>query len=400
MEQNRFMSPEMKEETGRRIEALQRLMKDSAYGEPSALLIGSNANLFYASGRFFRGYVYVPAQGEAIYFLIRPTVFGEAPNIRYIRKPEMIGDLLNEMNLKLPEAIGLEEDELSYSDITRLRKCFPESKVVNVSALLRRGRMVKTPYEIAEMKKDGLHQAAVYHKIPGLYKPDMTDLEFQIEIEHELRLEGCLGYIRTAGNLMEINMGSVVNGNNADAPSPYDFSMGGAGVDPSLPVGADGSIMHNGTTVMVDMNGSFNGYQTDMTRVWSIGEIPPLAMKAHECSRRILRELEQSVRPGMEICELYKRSIAIVEEEGLEKYFMGHRQQAGFIGHGVGIELNEQPPITGRNRQQVLENMTLAIEPKFVIPGVGAVGVENTYVVRKEGLECITPFPEEIENLL
>lgn len=89
----------------------------------------------------------------------------------------------------------------------------------------------------------------------------------------------------------------------------------------------------------------------------------------------------------------------IVEEDGLEKYFTGHTQQVGFIGHGVGIELNEQPAITPRSKDTLLEDMTLAIEPKFVIPEIGAVGVENTYVVAPDGLQSITPFPEEIQEL-
>ena len=78
---------------------------------------------------------------------------------------------------------------------------------------------------------------------------------------------------------------------------------------------------------------------------------------------------------------------------------MGHRQKAGFIGHGVGIELNEMPPIAPRISTPLAENMTIALEPKFVIPHIGAVGVENTYVVTAEGLRPLTVFPEEIQEL-
>ena len=78
---------------------------------------------------------------------------------------------------------------------------------------------------------------------------------------------------------------------------------------------------------------------------------------------------------------------------------MGHRQQAGFIGHGVGIEVNEWPVIAPRSRHIIEKGNVIAIEPKFVIPGVGAVGIENTYVVTEEGLECMTNFPEEITQL-
>lgn len=390
---NTLVPAELREEMALRHERLRPYIK-------GALLVGSNANIYYTSGRFFRGYVWLPAEGPAIWFVIRPNVFAEADDVATIRKPEQIPDILGERGIAVPDEVGLELDVLSYNDIMRLEKVFAQSSIYDSSQILRNARMVKTPYELEEMRKDGLHQAAVYHRIPRLYKPDMTDLEFQIEIERVLRLEGCLGYVRTAGNLMEINMGSVINGDNADNPTPYDFSMGGSGADASLPVGANGAIMHTGTTVMVDMNGSFNGYQTDMTRVWSIGEISPLAQKAHACACRILRKCEEIALPGAEVCSLYHAAMAIVEEEGLADYFMGHRQKVGFIGHGVGIELNEQPPITARNRTLLREDMALAIEPKFVIPGVGAVGPENTYVVTAEGLKNLTVFPEEIANLL
>ncbi|MDE6393345.1 MAG: aminopeptidase P family protein, partial [Muribaculaceae bacterium] len=248
-------------------------------------------------------------------------------------------------------------------------------------------------------RDDGLRHCAVYSRIDSCYREGMTDLEFQIEIEHVLRMEGCLGFLRVAGSRMEINMGSLLAGPNADVPSPYDFSMGGAGVDPSLPVGASGIIMKPGMSVMVDMNGGFNGYQTDMTRCWTVGEVGEKALRAHECSRAILRDLESFARPGVEAGELYRRAARIAEEAGLSSCFMGHAHKVAFIGHGVGIELNEAPVLMGRDRTLLEENMTLAIEPKFVIPEVGALGVENTYVVTDGGLENLTPFNENLAAL-
>lgn len=364
-----------------------------------AILVGSNANIYYLSGRFFRGYILLLADADPIYFVVRPSVFTDAGDVILIRKPELIADELSRRGIYLPKRVGLEFDSLSYSEIQRLAACFPGSEIANGSPALAKARMVKTPYEIDLIHKDGMHQAAVYHRISHLYKEDMTDLEFQIEIERTLRLEGCLGMLRTAGHLMESGLGSVINGENADTPSPYDYSMGGAGVDPAYPVGADGTTMRAGTTVMVDMAGSFNGYQSDMTRVWKIGDLPELATKAHDCSIRILRELEKLAVPGLEVGRLYKRAEAIAAEEGLSEYFMGHAQKAGFIGHGVGIELNEAPAITPRCAVRLEEGMVLALEPKFVIPHVGAVGPENTYVVRDAGLENLTVFPEEISSL-
>ncbi len=392
-----FIPAELQSEIKSRIRKIQQEMH--RFGIQS-LLINGNANIFYTSGRFFRGYTYIPLQGEAIYFVMRPSTFSfDGVQAFIIRKPEQIPNIMSENAIPLPTQVGLEETELSYSEIKRLQKVFSDAEYLDGSHALKYARMTKTPYEIKLMEIDGLHQCAAYKRFPRVYKENMTDLEFQIEIERVLRIEGCLGKSRMAGRLMEINLGSVLYGDNADAPTPYEFALGGAGTDPSLPVGADGSIMHSGHTVMVDMNGCFNGYQTDMTRVWRIGEISQKAIRAHECSRKILRRLEEIGKPGFPVAGLYEEALKIVKDFELEDCFMGHTQQAGFIGHGVGIELNEQPPVTPRSKDILQENMALALEPKFVIVGVGAVGVENTYIVTSEGLRNITPFPEEITEL-
>lgn len=392
----KFISENMRDELSLRITKIQNELKKSGH---DAILIGSNANLYYATLKFFRGYVYVPANREPVWFVIRPDDIEPEPAVVRIRKPEQIPGWLAENGYGNPASLELEFSELTYNEISRLAKAFPESAVADGSATMRNARITKTGWEIERMKEDGIHQAEAYRRFTKAYREDMTDVEFQIELERILRLEGCLGFSRTSGNLMEINLGSVIAGENADVPTPYDFAMGGAGTDEALPVGADGSIMKPGTTVMVDMNGAFNGYQTDMTRVWKLGNISDLAMKAHECSRRILRVLEREALPGKMCSELYERSVAIAEEAGLKDYFMGHRQKANFIGHGVGIQLNEAPVLTPRSRDLLQPDMTIAIEPKFVIPHVGAVGVENTYVVTPSGLKNLTIFPEEIIDL-
>lgn len=377
---------------------ISKVRREMALAGADALLIADNTNIYYLCGAVFRGYVYVPVRGRCLMFVVRPVDL-QGDDLIYVRKPEQIAAELERLGLPLPSSLGLEFDDLPYSDVERLRSAMAPKGVCNASTVMRRARMVKTDAEVRLIHEDGMKQAAAYRKIPRIYKEEMTDVEFQIEVERLLRLEGCLGYYRTSGRLMEINMGSVLNGDNADNPTPYDFAVGGGGVDLSLPVGADGRIMKPGTTVMVDMCGNFNGYQSDMTRVWSIGQVSDFTMRCHDCSRKILRELEKKALPGVPVADLYHKAKEIVEAEGLESHFMGHVQKAPFIGHGVGIQLNELPVITPRSKDVLAENMVIAIEPKFVVPKVGAVGVENTYRVTPSGLECLTPFPEEISDL-
>lgn len=392
----KLIGKDTRKEIDTRVEGIRQRLADNSL---DAMLVSSNANIYYTTLRFFRGYVYIPAVGKPLWFLIKPDTFEKEDDIVTVRKPENIPDCLKSLGLPLPGTIGLEFDSMSYSDIERLKAVFPEAVAANGSRILSNARMVKTEWEIQKMREDGIRHAEAYRRVSGCFKEGMTDIQFQIEIERILRLEGCLGLVRTSGNLMDINLGSVIAGDNADTPSPYDFTMGGAGADPSLPGGADGTTLKPGHTVMVDMCGSFNGYQTDMTRVWKIGEVPEIAYKAHKCSTDILRACETMAKPGVAVADLYLMAIETASRNGLAHLFMGHRQQASFIGHGIGIELNEPPVVMARSKDRLLENMTIALEPKFVIPGIGAVGVENTYVVTPSGLKPLTIFPEEIQEL-
>lgn len=369
-----------------RVEKIRQVMKEN---DLHYALISGNSNKYYLTGRVFAGFIFIEPH-KLTYYVKRPVEL-EGDNIIYIRKPEDIDIHVSK--------IGLELGDISYLGATRLIKIFQGAQYENISAIIAEARSVKTECEIEKLKESGQRQDAVYRLIPGLYKPGMTDIEFQIEIERLSRLHGCLGQFRIAGDSMELFMGNVLAGDNADAPSPYDFAMGGAGMDPSIPVGADGTIIEKGMTVMVDVNGNYTGYMTDMTRCYHAGNIDDLAWEAHRCSVDIHRMAQQEARPGTKASLVYEAAMEIVKERHLEKYFMGHRQHAGFIGHGVGIEINELPVIAPRSRDVIRENNVIALEPKFVIPRTGAVGIENTYIVRPHALECITNCNEDLIDL-
>ena len=90
----------------------------------------------------------------------------------------------------------------------------------------------------------------------------------------------------------------------------------------------------------------------------------------------------------------------MVRAAGYADKLMGTQQQARFIGHGVGLEINEMPVIAPRMKQELETGMVFALEPKIVLPGIGAVGVENTWVVTVDGVEKMTNCEESIIDLL
>ena len=382
-----------REESSLRFDKVRHLMKADGV---DALLISDNANLYYLTGRVFAGYVYLPADGMPIYFVRRPVKM-EGDGVVEIRKPEQMAETIG---LNLPEKLGLELDVTAWSTVKRLSNVFPASEIANASTIMRKARAVKTDVEIDKIRISGVKQTRVYSLIPSLYNEGMTDIELQVEIERASRMEGCLGQFRVSGDSMELYMANLLVGDNADIPTPYDFAIGGEGMDPSLPVGCNGSLIRPGNTVMADVNGNYTGYMTDMTRTFRLGAISDLAVKAHKCSIDICHRLAKEGKPGTEAKRLYEIAQEMVNEAGLHEYFMGHKQKAGFIGHGVGIEINELPVIAPRSHDILQENNVIALEPKFVIPHVGAVGIENTYRVTASGLESLTLAPEEIIDLI
>lgn len=386
---------ELKNELERRWSSVR---EELARQQADALLVTTNVNLYYVSGRVFAGMAYIPNEGEPLFFVRRPVGL-KGENVLYIRKPEEMSDRLRERGSALPRKLLLETDSIPMSEYLRYEKIFSPEQTGNGTRLLRSVRSVKTPFELGRLRLSGRLHAEVYRRIPELFRPGMTDLELSVEIERESRLKGSRGIFRIFGQSMEIFGGSVLAGDNADTPSPYDFALGGGGLDTSLPVGANGTVLSDGMSVMVDMGGNFTGYMTDMTRVFSIGKLPDLAYRAHDTSLEIQRRIAEAAQPGTPTSELYAIAVHTAAEAGLSEYFMGHRQQAGFVGHGIGIEINEMPVLAPRSKEILAEGMVFALEPKFVIPGVGAVGIENSFAVTAGGLEKLTPMDEEIVPL-
>lgn len=376
----------------------RRIQQAMRQEEADGCLLTMNMNLYYVSGQVFNGYFYLPAEGRPYWFVKRLTI-PETNQVHVIRKPEQIPDFFRDLNLAMPRKLLLEADELSYNEYIRLQHVFRAEATGNASALIRHIRMIKTPWEIEQMRISARKHEAVYREIPACYRPGMRDIELQIEIEKRMRVHGSLGYFRAFGSNMDIFVGSLLAGENAGEPSPFDFALGGTGMHASGPLGANGTLLEEGTTVMADMSGNYTAYQTDMTRVFSIGKLPDRAYRVHRVALEIQARMERTAKPGVSCAELYRDALAMAGQEGLKDCFMGTHLQAKFVGHGVGLEINELPVLTTRSKDILQPGMTFAFEPKFVLAGIGAVGIENTFLVTDSGVEKMTLLDENIIEL-
>ncbi len=377
---------------------LQSVQQSIINFQADACIIATSVNQFYLCDFIFDGYIYIQPEGEPILFLKRPNGI-EGENVIYIRKPEQMPDFLRQRNIKLPKRLLVENDVLPFSTVSRLQAATEMPELMNVSSEMRRIRSIKSEYELAQTRECARIHANVYKKIPQIYRAGMTDIEFQIELEREMRLAGSIGIFRAFGENMEIFMGSILAGDNAQTASPYDFALGGQGLSPFLPIGANGTPFAKGTTFMVDMAGNFRPWMSDISRTFAIGSVPEIAHKAHRVSKEIHNAVTAVAKNGTPCADLYLLAERIVKENELDAYFMGTTQQAKFIGHGVGLEINEPPVLTPRSRDVLQTGMVIAVEPKFVLPGIGAVGIENTYIINDNGVENITLCEEKLVTL-
>ena len=376
-----------------------RLQKGIQHAGADALIISSNVNIFYLTGRIFLGYIYMPANGEPWFFVRRPCGL-TGDRVESITKPEQIVERLAAHGEKPAQTLLIEDDDLTHSEWLRLVAAFPAATVQpGGSSTLRTSRRVKTPYEIRIMKKTGARHADLIRQYPSVFEHGMTDQGWAIELFHLMLKAGHLGHFRIAGNTMEAFMGTILAGDNGGAVSPYDFALGGAGLHPSLPIGQSGVTLKDGMSIMVDIAGNFYGYLTDCTRIFGIGKLDPKAYDAHAVSIAIRNAIMAMAKPGVACADLYTLAIQMATEAGLADCFMGDQQKAKFIGHGTGLVINEIPVLGPRSKETLEAGMCIALEPKFVVRGTGAVGVEDTLLVTPNGMENLTPAPDDIITL-
>ena len=337
----------------------QRLQSAMQSMNIEGCILTTAVNVFYMTGMVYNGYYYLPIEGQPVHFVKRPEDVS-FDNTIYIRKPEQITDELKNLGRSIPQSILIETDVISFGECSRLLNTFSLKEAANASTLMRKVRSVKTEFELEQVRLCARKHEAVYKMIPSVYKDGMTDIEFQIEIERLMRLHGSLGLFRSYGENMDIYMGSLLTGENAEAPSPFDFALGGAGTSPILPLGASGQKIKKGNTIMADMAGNYTPWMTDMTRVFSVGKTLDLAYRAHQVSIEISNKVMDIAKPGVSCAELYNIAMEAVVKNNLEPYFMGTKQQAKFVGHGVGLEINEPPVLTPRSKELLEPNIVFA----------------------------------------
>lgn len=383
----------------------QKLQEKLREQDIDAAILVQNSDLFYFTGSIQRGLYYLPAEGEPVYFVFRDQ--GRArmeSGLCHVVPLDRLASLpaeLGRCGLPQPQRAGMEFDVLPVVEVQRYSKVLPATELVDVSSLVRTVRAVKSSYEIEIMKDGALLADRVYEQAKNLLVVGKTDHEVMAELFSFALKEGHQGLIRMRRFNAEMFFGHIFSGADGAVPAHLDAPLGGLGTTPAVGQGAGHKKIAAHEPIIVDFIIAYDGYLVDQTRTLSIGSLPDKLLQAYADMLEIQKLMFELARPGLSWSELYRRCHERACELGYKQHFMGAgTSQVRFIGHGIGIEVDEYPFIAaGFDDQVLLPGMTFAFEPKAVFPGLGAVGVENTWRVAQEGVKRLTYSNENLWQL-
>lgn len=382
---NKVPASEVTARIARLQQELQQLGLDGA-------LILQQMDVYYFSGTAQNAVLIVPASGSARLLVRRSLARAEAessvPVIAGFRSWRELPGVCAEVGLGPGAALGLELDVLPAAQYLRLQHMLQPARIEDVSPAIRTLRSRKSDWELAQLRATVPLAKAIYEAARDAIRPGVTELELSGAVEAAARRQGHMGLVQTRGFNQRLYWGCAVAGASAIAPSYFDGVTGGRGLGPASPQGGTFHQIARGEPVLVDLCALTNGYVIDHSRVFSFGPLPADVARAQAVAEDIYYALLDALRPGVTGEELYNFAVAAAEKAGLGDFFMGYGpDQVRFVGHGVGLELDELPVLAKGFREPLLAGTVLAIEPKFALPGRGVVGLENTVAITDNGAE-------------
>ena len=368
-----------------------RMERDHPTWEFAAIF--GRANQFYLTGTMQDGVLLIPRDREAVLWVRRSLerALDESffPDIRPMRSYR---DAAAGMGA-CPGVIHVETEVVPLALLERFQKHFPFREVKPLDAGAAMVRAKKSAYELAIMERAGrIHRRVLEDAVPGMLREGMSEAELGGEVFSRLVREGHHGITRFGMFGTEMVLGQFGFGENSLYPTGFDGPGGCRGMAPGAPVlGSRDRTLRSGDLVFVDCGCGVQGYHTDKTVTYTFREpVPEEAVEAHYRCVEVQDEAASLLRPGVMPSEIYETILGSLDPAFLEN-FMGYgNRRVQFLGHGIGLAVDEAPAIARGFDEPLEEGMVFAIEPKKGVRGVGMVGIENTFVVTRGGGRCIT----------
>ena len=392
-----ILAPAPRREIQTRIEKLHAAL-NAQNNDWDAAFIVDKANQYYLTGTMQEGVFVLKKDGSHAYFARRSferakreCLLGDVyPMVSYKDVLEMTGENI--------QRLYIEADVMPLAMFGRIKKYFNAAQELPIDKIMLKLRAVKSGYELAQMEEAGArHGYLLDSVVPGLLKEGMSEAEFIADLYSEMVKLGHHGATRFAMFQAEVVTGQLGFGENSIYPTSFNGPGGMKGQCPAAPMIGDwGRTLKKGDLVFVDVGFGFNGYHTDRTQIYFFGANPSdEIVRIHRQCMRIQKRIAAFLKPGGMPGEIYRAVMGDLSPE-FTRGFMGCEGSVKFLGHGVGLQIDEFPVIAEGFDEPLVENMAIALEPKKALKNVGLLGVEDTYIVTGSGGRCITGGEKDI----
>ncbi len=368
-------------------------------GLDGALLV-QNVDLHYFSGTMQNAHLYVPVAGQPVLLVWKSLTRAahESPlgDIAPLRSPRDLPALLAARGYT-PRRIGLELDVLAVNQFRSYERAFAGVEFADCWPLIRAVRQIKSDWEVAQIERAAQMSSAMILAVRDALRPGVTELAAAAAGEFAGRMLGHEYLVRMRGLNNDLDVAFVSSGPSGAYATAMLTCNGGLGLSPSHAQGASWRPIQHGEPILADYVGLYNGYLADQSRTLCLDDLPAELQRAYAVTVEIHDRLAAALVPGARPADLFALGVEIAAAHGYAANLQGHgEQQVSFIGHGVGLELNEWPAIARGMDEPLQAGMVIALEPKLAFPRVGMVGIENTWLVTEGAPRRLTTLPTEI----
>ncbi len=345
----------------------------------NGLCLGPGANMLYFCGFGTQAYerltlLILPRNGSAVLVvpqldLEKARLKASANDIRAFDDDQddtlFLSRILGELGL-MEATLGVDPD-LPFRSYHKLSNAARAAKIQDASSLLYTLRIVKSEEELRELRRAAKIADAGIEKAKEILSPDLTESDVMDELSRHMRKQGA---------------------------ESVPFCSVLAGPQSALPHGRSGSAkLQKDQAVLIDIGCVVEGYNGDITRTFFIGNSSREAEKVYNAVLTGQESGIGAVRPDIRATEVDEAARSSITKSGFGDYFI-HR-----TGHGLGLEVHEQPNIVGGNRQLLSRGMVFTVEPGVYLPGKFGIRIEDDVAVTDTGAEVLTKSPKQFEVL-
>ena len=391
-------------EMNNRIAKLQSLLQEQL-PQTSGVLIFSRLNIYYFTGTLGQGCLWVPSNGEPVLALRkgneRARLESPIKNIASYRSFKELESIFARFEVPLSKDIAAEKGWLPWSLAENLEKYLSGTSIKSADRIIEQCRSVKSEWELQKLRISGQKfYEAQAQRMPEIIKIGMSELDIAHKTWEIMFKLGHGGTIRMKPPEENLMLGLVCIGKNGNYPSYYNGPLGHMAEHPALPyMGNKSAILQKGDLIAADFCFCYEGYLTDRTQIYFAGkesELPSVILKAQELSQQILEKTAQMLKIGAIPSEIYAKSLEMAAP--FKSGYMGIAGgQVPFLGHSIGLQVDEFPAIAANFNEPLQENMVFALEPKIGLAAYGMVGVEDTYEITAQGAVSLTGLRQAMD---